>query len=113
MQRALDPAFLGNLSDIAYPDTNPKPSLEWQPYRSGLTSSVGDLVISENQLYKIDNPRFGRDPKLQSKNYRHIIVCSKEIIRSALGWRVSQPPVEYMSLGDIEHGDVRCWVERE
>ena len=114
IQRALDPDFLNRLSAIVYAgDGGRSPSpLHWKNFDPGLTSNEGDLVISQDQLYKLDNARFRKDSTLARGNYRRIFVCNQTIVPSPAntGWRVLQPPPSYVNFDD-DHSKFRCWLE--
>ena len=112
IQRALDPDFRNRLSAIVYAgDGGRSPSpLRWKNYDPGLTSADGDLVISQDQLYKLDNGRFRRDSRLGRGNYHRIFVCNQSIVPSNTGWRVLQPPPIYVNLDD-DQSKFRCWPE--
>ena len=114
IQRALDPNFLNRLSAIVYAgDGGRSPSpLHWKNFDPGLTSNEGDLVISQDQLYKLDNARFRKDSTLARGNYRRIFVCNQTIVPSPAntGWRVLQPPPSYVNFDD-DQSKFRCWLE--
>jgi hypothetical protein len=109
IQRALDPDFLNRLSAIVYAGRSPSP-LRWKNFDPGLTSNEGDLVISQDQLYKLGNARFRKDSTLARGNYHRIFVCNQAIVPSTTGWRVLQPPPIYVNLDD-DQSKFRCWLE--
>jgi hypothetical protein len=112
IQNALDPDFLNRLSAIVYAsDRGRSPSpLRWKNYDPGLTSNKGDLVISQDQLYKLDNGRFRSDSTLARGNYHRIFVCNQAIVPSRTGWRVLQPSLTYVNFDD-DQNKFRCWLE--
>lgn len=111
IQNALDPDFLNRLSAIVYAGDGGRTHapLRWKNYDPGLTSSDGDLVISQDQLYKLDNGRFRSESTLARGNYHRIFVCNQAIVPSRTGWRTMQPPPTYVNFGDNQ-SEFRCWL---
>lgn len=113
VQRALDPEFLNNVSEVVYAGEGGAAAhapLNWKMWDLGLTNADGDLVISEDQLYKLNNDRFNSELS-SSENHKRIFVCNQPLVPLNTGWRVLQPPPEFLSFDDGKQ-DLRCWFDR-
>ena len=106
------PIFLTGCRRLSMPgDGGRSPSpLRWKNFDPGLTRSDGDLVISQDQLYKLGNARFRSDSTLARGNYDRIFVCNQAIVPSTTGWRVLQSPPIYVNFDD-DQSTFRCWLE--
>jgi hypothetical protein len=102
--------FLDNLADRVYAgESPPRPQLHVNEI--GLFSDEHDLIVGEEQLYRLDNARF---PSPQSKRnaYRRIYVCDGSLIGFFPGWRVLQRPPTLPRTDPITGQPVlRCWQE--
>lgn len=84
--------FLQGLARVVYPeDSHQRPVLQAVNYAIGVLSDSNDLIIGEEQLYRLDNSRF-RGGAFQRWSYRHIYVCTGSISGFKPGWRVFQRP---------------------
>jgi hypothetical protein len=82
--------FLENLADIAYAgESPPRPQLKINEI--GVTSDQHDLLVGEEQLYRLDNARW-TSLNYKRKTYRRIYICDGSIIGFFPGWRVLQRP---------------------
>jgi hypothetical protein len=74
------------LSAIVYAsDGGRSPSpLRWKNFDPDLTSSEGDLVISQDQLYKLDNARFRSDSSLARGTTTGYSFATKQSCRQTL-----------------------------
>jgi hypothetical protein len=106
-----EPAFLEQVARLLYGDTYPRPTMEAPNFGIGITTSVNDLILGEEQLYLLDNRRFPW-PKYQRRSYRQIFICKGSIVGPKPGWRVSQPPLTFLLL-DPDTGNLiaRCRSE--
>jgi hypothetical protein len=94
--RAFDPNFMKHVAYAVYKSgMEILPQLHWKTFMWGFETADGDLVISEDQLYKFYSPRFRDDPSLNPKNYRRIFVCNKSLVPDNGGWRVLQPAPDF------------------
>jgi hypothetical protein len=103
--------FLDNLADLVYAgESPPRPRLHVNEI--GLFSDENDLIVGEEQLYRLDNERFP-SLKSQRKPYRRVYICDGSLIGFFPGWRVLQRPP---TLPRIEPTTgqllLRCWQER-
>ena len=110
----LEPSFQQQLvSSLIQPASvaNPLPSVQLINFHPGFTTADGDLIMPEQQIYKIDNPRFV-DDRLASRSYRHIFACNRNFTSENIGWRVLQPPPRYPT-SRLRSGEepFRCWPE--
>ena len=107
-QRALDPQFTARIAAVALAGADGSATrLSFGHWAMGFTSDRNDLVLSENQLYKIDNPRFP-GARSESRSYRHIIACNQVFYPDNVGWRVLQPPQVYISADSGSDDWLRC-----
>jgi hypothetical protein len=102
--------FLDNLADLVYAgESPPRPRLHVNEI--GLFSDENDLIVGEEQLYRLDNARFP-SLKSQRKAYRRVYICDGSLIGFFPGWRVLQRPP---TLPRIEPTTgqlvLRCWQE--
>jgi hypothetical protein len=82
--------FLDTLADVVYAgESPPRPQLHVNEI--GLFSDADDLVVGEEQLYRLDNERF-TSLKSKRKAYRRIYICDGSLIGFLPGWRVLQRP---------------------
>jgi hypothetical protein len=104
--------ILHELADLVYAgEPAPRPQLHAVNYAIGVLSDENDLIIGEEQLYRLDNQRFPR-PQLRRRSYRRIYVCSGSISGIVPGWRVWQrPPTLPFIDPTTNHLTVRCWEE--
>jgi hypothetical protein len=102
--------FLDNLADLVYAgESPPRPQLRINEI--GVVSGENDLIVGEEQLYRLDNERF-TSLKSKRKAYRRIYICDGSIIGFFPGWRVLQrpptlPPIDPMTGQFV----LRCWQE--
>ena len=102
--------FLDDLADLVYAgESPPRPRLHVNEI--GLFSDENDLIVGEEQLYRLDNARFP-SLKSQRKAYRRVYICDGSLIGFFPGWRVLQRPP---TLPRIEPTTgqlvLRCWQE--
>lgn len=95
--RALDPAFAARLAAAVDGESGAASThLYLKNFYPGFTDDQDNLVLSKEQYYKLNNPRF-TDPRYARKNYGRVYVCDGAFISDNIGWRVLQPPPVYAS----------------
>lgn len=84
--------FLDRLADLVYVgEPAPRPQLHAVIGAVGIISDENDLIIGEDQLYRLDNARFPFSRE-ERKAYRRVYVCDGSISGFLPGWRVWQQP---------------------
>jgi len=82
--------FLQHLADRIYKgEPAPQPRLSAPIHWIGLRSDANDLIIGEEQLYRLDNSRFSF-PMYNRSRYRRVYVCDGSLLTIKPGWRLLQ-----------------------
>lgn len=111
LNRALSPDFMAQVAVAVFGPEAPPRRFQFKNFDPGYTDDRGNLIISKDELYKLDNPRF-TDTRYSRASYRQIFVCDQTLIADNVGWRVLQPPPAYAGF-HVGRGDdqVRCKPE--
>lgn len=110
--RALDPSFAAHVAAATINiEAFTEGRLELKNFNPGFTDGQGALIISKDQLYKLDNPRFA-DARYRRRSYRRVYVCDGAFIADNKGWRVLQPPANYANVvAGRDGGSIQCEPE--
>ena len=93
---ALDSGFQTRVAAAAYGSDAAVHRLYFKNFNPGYTDDLGNLILSRDELYKLDNPRF-TDARYARTSYNRIVICDRTFIADNVGWRVLQPPPAYAS----------------
>ncbi len=107
---SMDPAFLARIAAVVYPDLPQPPRVTGSLYGPGLLSDAGDMIIGQDEAYRLDNPR--QRPVYQRSLYRAIYICDRSVFHGNLGWRLMEAPVQRPSVNPLT-GELDLHCHRE
>jgi predicted membrane protein len=97
------PEFMSYVAKAVYGNAVPMPSLHFEPWLDGFTSTDRDLIIGESSAYQIDDPELSAAPRYRSSTYAHVYICNEDLAPRQ-GWRVMQPAPSVGVLALFERG---------